>query len=66
MDKFLNALNELRVRLNNSGVERAVGVGKAMGKKCDYYTKAVRSVRNRDLSDINRLLKEVMENLPNE
>ena len=58
-DNQLAALETLRRRLNNSGIERTVGLGKALGTDCPNYNKSKRLFHERDLPDILRLINDI-------
>lgn len=65
-DQLLDSLEKLRTtlpalvtRLNESGVERTVGLRDNMGKDCVYYKKSLRLFLTRDYKDLRDLVSSV-------
>lgn len=59
LDKTRKLLNQLRDRINASGVERTVGLKKALGAGCDYYKKSLRLLLAEDYDSLRDLVKTV-------
>lgn len=63
-DKLLiESLEELRYRLEHSGVERTFGLLDAMGPECPYYRKSLSLFKKKDYADILELLRIVSERI---
>lgn len=60
-EELLNYLNELKNRLNSSGVERTVGLRDNMGSDCTFYTKSLNLFLQRDYTDLKGLVEVVYE-----
>jgi hypothetical protein len=58
-DNTIVLINELRIRLTNSGVERTAGLGKAMSTECDFYQKSKRLFIERDLLEIKQMITKI-------
>ena len=56
-EKLVDVLDQLRKRLNESGVERTAGLGSHMGKNCGYYKKSLRKFVDQDYQDLKNLLE---------
>ena len=62
LDKLRKLLNQLHDRLNASGVERTVGLKKALGAGCDYYKKSLHLFLEQDYEALRDLVK-IVDNL---
>jgi hypothetical protein len=58
-DQLLDLLNELRIRLNTSGVERTVGLRDNMGNDCSFYSKSLDLFLKRDYLELKDLVEQV-------
>jgi hypothetical protein len=57
-EKLIEALEELRNRLNGSGVERTSGLLKAMDSNCEFYRKSLDIFIRKDYEDLkNKILR---------
>ena len=55
-EKLVIVLDQLRQRLNNSGVERTIGLASHMSKDCGYYKKSLGKFLKQDYQDIRGLI----------
>lgn len=60
MDPVLLALEDLRKRLEKSGVERSYGLCQAMGPQCPYYIKSRALFYQRDFAELIPLLEQAL------
>lgn len=63
---LIETLEQLRKRLNTSGVERTKGLMDAMGDDCTYYRKSLDIFLKRDYDELSDLIdktKNILENL---
>lgn len=58
---LLQKLEELRLRLKKSGVERTHGLRSAMGDDCPYYWKSLNVFLRRDYRELRDIIKEAHE-----
>ena len=56
-ERLIRILEDLRLRLNTSGVERTQGLRDAMGEDCRFYRKSLDLFLGRDLTDLRQLLE---------
>jgi len=56
---LIDYLNDLRIALNSSGVERTTGLKKTMGKTCQYYKKSRDLFLDQDYDKIRNLFYQV-------
>jgi hypothetical protein len=54
--ELISVLEELRQRLNISGVERTNGLCEKMGNDCTYYRKSLDIFLKKDLDDLQNLI----------
>jgi hypothetical protein len=67
--ELIQILENLRNRLNRSGVERTAGLLRELGDDCSYYRKSLDIFLRKDYDEIHRILvkcKEVMDTLGSE
>lgn len=57
-EQLLDTLEYLRKALNNSGVERTVGLKESMGSNCPFYWKSMALFVQRDYDIVKRLVLE--------
>lgn len=57
---LLDALEELRIRLNKSGTERTHGLKAEMGDDCRYYQKSKEIFMNKDYDDVKILVLKIL------
>lgn len=57
-EQLLEKLEEIRLRLGRSGVERTAGLGNALGTDCGYYKKSMKKFLDQDYVDIRNLFKQ--------
>jgi len=56
-EELIEALENLRSKLNRSGVQRTAGLREAMGLECDYYWKSLNVFIKRDYKELRSLVK---------
>lgn len=61
MSDLIDVLEDLRVRLNKSGVERTTGLKKEMGDDCQYYRKSKDIFLQRDYDDLKQLTLSLVD-----
>lgn len=57
-EELIDKLEQIRLRLHGSGVERTAGLGSHMGKDCDYYKKSLKMFLDRDYIDLRNLIQQ--------
>ena len=60
-EKLIEILEALRLRLENSGVERTYGLKEALGGDCSFYRKSLDLFLERDFDDIKELLEAALQ-----
>ena len=61
LETLRNKLNALRERLENSGVERTVGIRNALGNDCRFFRKSVSLFLERDYLELKTLIKDASD-----
>ena len=59
-EQLIQVLEQLRLKLNRSGVERTAGLRAAMGDNCEYYWKSMNVFLKRDYLPIRTLLEQAI------
>lgn len=62
-ERLIRTLEDLRLRLNISGVERTQGLRDAMGSDCTYYRKSLDFFLVRDVDDLQSLLTAAVKEM---
>jgi len=57
-EELIDKLEQIRLRLDRSGVERTAGLGNAMGKDCGYYKKSMGKFLDQDYIDLRNLIDQ--------
>ena len=57
-EEFVDVLEKLRKRLNESGTERTVGLRDTMGADCSYYRKSLFMFLEKDFRELADLVDE--------
>lgn len=57
-EQLIEKLEEIRLRLDKSGVERTNGLSTAMGRDCDYFKKSLKIFIDKDYIDLRNLFKQ--------
>jgi len=60
-EELIDKLEQIRLRLDRSGVERTSGLGSNLGKDCDYYKKSLRIFLEKDYIDLRNLFSQANE-----
>ena len=60
-EELIDKLEQLRVRLNSSGVERTAGLASAMGRDCTYYKKSLKRFIDEDFEQLSALSLKIEE-----
>jgi hypothetical protein len=67
--ELIEKLDELRTRLNRSGVERTAGLMRVVisngGGDCSYYRKSLDIFLRKDYEDIHSLLEDIKKEMDN-
>jgi len=61
--KLIIELEQLRTRLNKSGVERTNGLYDAMGEDCVFFKKSLSMFLDKDYIDIRNLLLSINQTI---
>ena len=59
--ELVRKLAELRVRINNSGVERTKAILDGMGADCNYYRKSLDIFLDKDYEDLKIILRDILD-----
>jgi hypothetical protein len=57
---LVRKLAELRVRINNSGVERTKAILDGMGADCSYYRKSLDIFLDKDYEELKTILYDIL------
>lgn len=57
-EELIDKLEQIRLRLEKSGVERTAGLGNHMGKNCDYYKRSLKIFLDKDYIDLRNLIQQ--------
>lgn len=60
-EELVELLNKLRQRLNNSGVERTVGLRDVMGDDCTYFRRSMDKFIRKDYQDVHEIIGKLMD-----
>jgi len=60
-EELVDVLNQLRLRLNDSGIERTIGLRDGLGDDCAYYRKSLDKFLRTDYIDVRNLVKKTQE-----
>lgn len=60
-EELVDVFNQLRLRLNQSGVERTVGLREAFDDDCAYYRKSLDKFLKQDYVDLRNLTKKITD-----
>lgn len=60
-EQLVSVLEDLRTRLNNSGVERTVGLRRKLGPDCDYYSMSLARFLKKDYLELRNLIKSTID-----
>ena len=63
-EELIRLLDDLRISLNKSGVERTQGIKIAMGNNCAYYRKSLDLFLDKDYNNISKLVRKIYKELP--
>lgn len=59
-EELIKLLETLRLRINDSGVERTNGLLQALGDDCSYYRKSLDMFLDRDHDELKSLLTQAL------
>jgi len=62
-EKLILLLEELRVFMNASGIERTAGLHDALGDDCSYYRKSLDLFLDRDFDKLDELIHSAKEEI---
>ena len=62
-EKMILALEELRLAMNETGIERTAGLRTAMGENCSYYRKSLDIFLDEEFELILPLLRAALDEM---
>jgi hypothetical protein len=60
-ERLIDVLEQLRVRLGKSGVERTAGLKDSLGDDCGYYKRSLKKFIDEDYQDVSNLVKRASD-----